>query len=208
MARTPDQPAATAKSQRRRADLLVAARQAFEAQGYVETSVSDIVQIAGGSRASFYSYFTSKDDALSVLVSELADDLFAAATQPVEPGATPLETLAGTIGQFMRAYRDRAALLLILDQATAANETFLQLRLDIRVRFASSLEPIIAARHRRRPDPDDLDPRLTAMALGGMVEDMARGRYLFGQDIDNDQAVHTLAVLWARGLGVRTNHTG
>ena len=71
----------------------------------------DIVQIAGGSRASFYSYFTSKDDALSVLVDELADDLFTVATQPAAAGTTPFETLTATICQFMYAYRDRAPML-------------------------------------------------------------------------------------------------
>jgi len=43
--------------------------------GYVETSVLHIVRLAGGSRASFSSYFDSKDDALSVLVDELTDDV-------------------------------------------------------------------------------------------------------------------------------------
>ena len=186
VARTPDQPTSTAKSCRLRAELLVSARQAFEEQGYVETSVSDIVQIAGGSRASFYSYFTSKDDALSAFVNELADDLFAAATQAVAIGATPFDTLTATIRQFMHAYRDGSALLLILDQATTVNDSFLLLRLAIRERFACSLEQTLGERHRRRPDPDDLDPRLTAVALGGMVEDMARGRYLFRQDIDDE----------------------
>lgn len=167
--------------------------------------MSDIVRLAGGSRASFYSYFTSKDDALGMLVNELTDDLFAAATRPVEPGATPFDNLTATIRQFMHAYRDRAALLLILDQATTVNDAFLDVRLAIRARFATALEATLIGRGQRRPDPDALDPRLTAIALGGMVEDMARGRYLFRQDIDDEQAVHTLAVLWARSLGVRTH---
>ncbi len=205
MARTSDQPTSTARSRKRRAELLEASRQAFEERGYIETSVSDIVQIAGGSRASFYSYFTSKDDALSVLVGELTDDLFNAATKPVASGITPFATLTDSIRQFMLAYRDRAAMLLILDQATVVNDSFLQLRLAIRARFALALESTLTERHRRHPDPDELDPRLTAVALGGMVEDLARGRYLFGQDIDVDEAVHTLAVLWARSLGVRTD---
>jgi AcrR family transcriptional regulator len=205
VARTPDQPTSTAKSRRRRAELLVAARQAFEERGYVDASVSDIVRIAGGSRASFYSYFNSKDDALRVLVTELSEDLFVAATRPVEPASTPFENLVVTIRQFMHAYRDRAPLLLILDQATSVDETFLEVRLAIRARFAASLEATLAERRARRPDPDGLDPRMTAIALGGMVEDLARGRYLFRQDLDDDQAVHTLAVLWARSLGVRTH---
>jgi AcrR family transcriptional regulator len=204
VARTPDQPPSTAKSRRRRADLLLAAQRAFEGQGYVDTGVSDIVRIAGGSRASFYSYFTSKDDALSVLVRELTDDLFAAATHPTELRSTTFENLSASISQFMHAYRDRAPLLLVLDQATTVNPAFMELRLSIRARFAASLETALIQRRQRRPDPDGLDPRLTAIALGGMVEDLARGRYLFGQDIDDAEAVRTLAVLWARSVGVRT----
>jgi AcrR family transcriptional regulator len=201
VARTPDQPPSTAKSRRRRAELLAAAQQAFEERGYVDTGVSDIVRVAGGSRASFYSYFTSKDDALSVLVSELTDDLFVAATHPVELRATTFDNLSASIRQFMHAYRDRAPLLLVLDQATTVNAAFMELRLAIRARFAASLETALLQRRQRRPDPDGLDPRLTAIALGGMVEDLARGRYLFGQNVDDEQAVETLAVLWARGIG-------
>ena len=166
--------------------------------------MSDIVRIAGGSRASFYSYFTSKDAALSVLVSDLTDDLLAAATRPVETHATAFEQLSASIRQFLHAYRDRAPMLLVLDQATTVNAAFTQLRLDIRARFAATLEAALIRRRQRRPDPDGLDPRLTAIALGGMVEDLARGRYLFGQVVDDDQAVHTLAVVWARAVGVPT----
>jgi AcrR family transcriptional regulator len=204
VARTPAHPLATAKSRRRRADLLAAARQAFEERGYVDTSVSDIVRVAGCSRASFYSYFTSKDAALSELVNDLTDDLYAAATLPVDPGATTFGNLAASIRQFMRVYRDRAPLLLVLDQATTVNPAFMEIRLAIRARFAGPLEAALTQRSRRRADPDGLVPRLTAMALGGMVEDLARGLYLFRQDIDDEEAVHTLAVLWARSIGVST----
>nr|MDA8044006.1 TetR/AcrR family transcriptional regulator [Actinomycetota bacterium] len=131
MARTPDDPTSTRKSQQRRADLLLASHQAFEDKGYVETSIADIIRIAGGSRASFYSYFTSKDDVLSILVGDLTDDLFHAATRPVARRATPFENLSDSIRQFMHAYRDRAPLLLVLDQATTVNPAFMQIRLAI-----------------------------------------------------------------------------
>ena len=170
----------------------------------MDTSVSDIVQVAGCSRASFYSYFTSKDAALSELVNDLTDDLYAAATLPVDVGATTFGNLVASIRQFLHVYRDRAPLLLVLDQATTVNPAFLEIRLAIRARFAGPLEAALTQRSRRRADPDGLVPRLTAMALGGMVEDLARGLYLFRQDIDDEEAVHTLAVLWARSLGMST----
>lgn len=188
--------------------MLDAARQVFETQGYVDTNVADIVRVAGGSRASFYSYFTSKDDVLSVLVHELVDDLFTAATRSTDPDrgrasrAVPdrLTDLESSIRLFMHAYRDRAPLLNVLDQATTSNSEFLALRLEIRTRFGARLETVLAERSARHTDPDGLEPRTTAIALGGMVEDMARGCYLLGLDVDEEVAIHTLAVLWARCL--------
>lgn len=200
MARTPDHPVKTDRARQRRRDLLSAARQVFEEMGYSNTTVSDIVRVSGGSRASFYSYFATADDALHELVRELADDLFEASTQPMERHSEPFETLSSTIRQFMHAYRDRALLLAVLDQATVANEAFRVVRLDIRMRFAAS---IAAALEKRAPEADGkLDPEAAAIALGGMVEDMARGRYLLGQDLDDEEAIRTLAVIWARTIGL------
>ena len=122
MARTPDQPISTDRGRRRRDDLLAAARSVFEELGYANTTVSEIVRVSGGSRASFYSYFASADDALHELVDELAEQLFEASTESLHRGDTPIETLTDSIRQFMHAYRDRAALLGVLDQATATSE--------------------------------------------------------------------------------------
>lgn len=204
MARQRDQPAVRAGSVRHRAGLVDAARAVFEARGYVDTSVSDIVREAGGSRASFYSYFTSKDDVLAEIVAEMIDGLFAATTRPVAPERTSFEALEANIEQFLHAYRDRVSMLRVLDQATLTNERFVVMRLDIRARFTNSIEAAVAAHRRHHPDPDGLDPHTTAIALGGMVEELARGRYLFGQEFDEQRAVHTLAVLWARCLGIPT----
>ena len=201
MARTPDQPVSTERGRQRRAQLLDAARQVFEDMRYSNATVSDIVRVAGGSRASFYSYFTSADDVLEELVRELADELFEASTRPLEPADSPFETLASTIRQFMHAYRDLAPLLAVLDQATVASDAFRSVRVGIRMRFAEA----IAAGVKRGPNGTDAAgpaPTTMAIALGGLVEDMARGRYLLGQDIDEDEASHALATIWARAIGL------
>lgn len=172
--------------------------------GYSDATVSDIVRAAGGSRASFYSYFTSADDVLEELVRELADELYEASTRPLEPGDSPFETLVSTIRQFMHAYRDRAPLLAVLDQATVASDAFRSVRLKIRMRFADAIAAGIGRRS-SQADTDGLDATTTAVALGGMVEDMARGRYLLGHDVDENEAIHTLAVIWARSIGLPTS---
>jgi AcrR family transcriptional regulator len=200
MARSPDHPVLTDRARRRRSELLDAARRVFEDVGYSSATVADIVRVSGGSRASFYSYFTSADDALLELVEELADGLFDASTSALASGATPFETLTSSIRQFMHAYRDRAPLLAVLDQATVASNRFRGVRLEIRMRFAGAISEALGRRPR---DPvAGLDVESVAVALGGMVEDMARGRYLLGQEIDEEVAIRTLAVIWARAVGV------
>ncbi len=192
----------TDRSRRRRDALLVAARRVFEEHGYFDAKVADIVKLAKASHGTFYTYFDSKDDALRALVTELADDLYAASTQPVGPHDTPFLTLQATIRQFMHAYRDRAPMLRILEQATSVSEEFLTVRLQIRARFAEGLEAVIRAQQERHPDPDGLDPKLAAYALGGMAEDFARGRYVLGQLLDDDAGITTLSLIWARATGL------
>lgn len=182
----------------------MAARQVFEAQGYFDTKVADIVRVADASHGTFYTYFDSKDDALKALVAELVDDLYAATVKPIGARQTPFLTLQATIRQFMHAYRDRAALLRILDQATSVSEDFLAVRLEIRDRFAKSLAAVLRARQARHPDPDGLDPNVAAYVLGGMAEDFARGRYVLGQRLSEERGIATLSVIWARAIGVET----
>jgi len=74
--------APTPKGRRRQSDLLDAARSTFADQGYFETRVEDIAQRAHVSRATFYTYFDSKDDILAVLVEQLVDDLYEASAAP------------------------------------------------------------------------------------------------------------------------------
>ena len=203
MARTPDHPVTTERARQRRNELLEAARIVFEEVGYAKATVADVVRVSGGSRASFYSYFTSADDALHELIREMTDDLFTAATLPVEWTRSPFENLVSTVRQFMHAYRQRAKLLAVLDQATLTSPRFRAIRLEIRTRFAAAIAGTLSARM-EAADPDGLGAETTAIALGGMVEDMARGAYLLGQPIVEEEAIRTLAVIWARAVGLPT----
>jgi AcrR family transcriptional regulator len=173
----------------------------FSELGYFDTRVDDIASRAKMSRVSFYTYFESKDAVLAVLVAELVDDLFEASAAPLTGLDTPYETLGATIRQFMHAYRDRAAMIRVLEQAVAVSDEFLAIRIDIRARFGRRLARSIHTR-----DGVALDPELAAYALGGMVDDFARGAYLLNQVVDEDAAIATMATIWARALGVPTDH--
>ncbi len=201
-------PLPTAKSRQRREELLTAAQRVFAEHGYFDTRIADVVAVAEVAHGTFYTYFSSKDDVLRALVGRMSDDLFELTSHPVERSDTPFLMLEATIRQFMHAYRDWAGLLRILDQAVAFSDEFLVLRQQIRDRFGERIERAIRAhqgrqgRQRRQGRQAALDPALAAYALGGMVEDFARGCYTLGHPVEEEQAVSTLAVIWARAVGL------
>lgn len=105
----------------------------------------------------------------------------------------------------MHAYRDRAGMIRILEQATASSDEFLRARLEIRKRFSARIEQALRTQMGRHgsvgPNASDrLDPTIGAYALGGMVEDFARGCDILHQLVEEEEAIDTLAVIWARAV--------
>lgn len=202
LARATVSEAPTPKGRRRQSELLAAARETFIERGYFDTRVEDIAQRANVSRATFYTYFESKDEILAVIVGELVDDLFDASGESLATAATPYLTLEATIRQFMHAYRDRAEMIRILEQAVAFSDEFLEIRMQIRARFGERLAGVIRAQQGDAGRGGGLDPELASYALGGMVDDFARGCYVLHQLVDDDAAIDTLTTIWARAIGL------
>ncbi len=59
----------------RRANLLAAARSVFAQRGYHSASVSDILEVAGVARGTFYNHFDSKRDVFSAVLAELMGEV-------------------------------------------------------------------------------------------------------------------------------------
>jgi AcrR family transcriptional regulator len=68
----------------------------FDAKGFDETTVEEIAQAAGVSRASFFRYFSSKDDLLAQNVIRYGHAL-TAAIKASPPSSTPLEIMRETV---------------------------------------------------------------------------------------------------------------
>jgi len=63
----------------RRAEILQTARRLFQAQGYANTSVDEIVRDAQVAKGTFYYYFKSKEAVLAALAHQLVMDMVAQA---------------------------------------------------------------------------------------------------------------------------------
>ncbi len=98
----------TPRGEARRTALLEAAREVFLEQGYEGASIEEIVRRVGGSKASLYSYFGSKEGLFWELVGTLSDEFLAELAVPTRADAQ-LEQILNTIGmRFLRAFLDPA----------------------------------------------------------------------------------------------------
>ena len=192
----------TVKGQRRRDELLKAAQDVFEREGYFDTRVTDIVTQAHVSHGTFYVYFDSKDDILRCLIDQLVEELYVGSTE--EEGlheASAYAQLEATIRQFMAVYKANAKMMRILEQVVAFDDEVREIRLGIILRFTERIKAAIVAFQARGGDPD-LDPAHAAQALGGMVGDYAFACYVLKQDIDERVAIATMARIWAKAVGI------
>lgn len=194
----PDAPAATAprtaRGERTAARLRDAARQVFADLGFAAARVEDVVEVAGVSHGTFYTYYENKAAVLDALVDETAAALLEVAEEPWE-GEDVEATLEAVIGRFVDLILREAAVIATWLEASAHDPHFRdRLRLvrgRVATQVAGHIAPVSRAGH---------DPEVVAGALVAMVEGYATRGLLTAADADRTAAVRTLARLWAGGL--------
>jgi AcrR family transcriptional regulator len=74
-------PRVTKDPQIRIAEIIAAAEELFNARGYQETQISDIVKAIGVAQGTFYYYFKSKDEVVEAIVRRKMDRILAEAEE-------------------------------------------------------------------------------------------------------------------------------
>jgi AcrR family transcriptional regulator len=93
----------------KRAAVLAHAARLFAERGYDRTSMAEIAQAQGVSKALFYHYFPAKDALLFAIIRTHLDELVAAAeTAAAEPGC-PRARLQAVVTAILDCYRDADA---------------------------------------------------------------------------------------------------
>lgn len=171
--------------------LRAAAREVFRELGYAAARVEDIVNRAGVSHGTFYTYYANKADILEALVRDAAARLDEVASSPWE-GPDVRATLEEVIGRFLRVYEEEADVIAVWRQAAASEPRFADLLREVRrgyiQRVVDNLTPLS---HR-----GDVDVEVAASALVAMVEGYATERYAAATPEERAGAVRTLAALW------------
>jgi AcrR family transcriptional regulator len=90
------------RKQDRRDAIVRAARQSFMENGYAGTSMSGLLKTLGGSKATLWSYFRSKEDLFAAVVEEATADFQAELGDVLQSGAGLANELAGFCRTFLR----------------------------------------------------------------------------------------------------------
>lgn len=190
----------TARGQRTRERLLVAAREVFEARGFDGTRMGDIAEAAGVSHGTVYTWFPTKVDILHAVAVSMTEAMGASLRAPEDADLAHRIAIANE--RYFAAYRQCARLLEVVQQAAVVDESFRDILVDLR---RAHVDRVARAIRRMQSDgtaSTDLDPHTSAAALCGMVEGFARHWLGQGEQHDEELALRTLDALWVRALGI------
>lgn len=190
----------TARGQATRERLIAAARDVFAERGFAGTRMGDIADAAGVAHGTVYTYFDTKEEVLVAVLEEVRSDLHAAMTLPNV--REPIARIEAANRAYLDGYRDHAALLRVASEASAADERFADVLLDLRRTHVKRVAAAIRKLQQESLAAADLDPHTSAAALCGMVEGFAAHWLGRGEAHDEALATWTLTQLWVRSLGM------
>ncbi|MHA6629752.1 TetR/AcrR family transcriptional regulator [Pseudonocardia sichuanensis] len=198
------------RGRRTRRQLLVAAREVFERDGFLDARVTDISAAAGASHGSFYTYFESKTDIFRTLCAQEMDALYVGTggSDPDGDEPDPIARIERSNRRFVDIYKRNAALLGLFEQVTAYDEEVRKLRMTVRDRAVSRVQRSIVQLQEAGMADRDLDPFHSASALVTMVNSTVHFWLVLGEQFDEETLVRTLTQLWARALGLDPARAG
>jgi AcrR family transcriptional regulator len=193
------------KRQRRAAatseQLLLAAREVFEARGFVATSVGAITEAANTAHGTFYLYFKNKEDAFARLMGEVTGEMYREA-RPVR-AADRSEAVEAAIRNYLTVFNANRGLWRCLIEGThhspAVEKLWRGLRRPFIERIETGLEHLVSIGAVR-----EMDTSVAAQALGSMVEWFAFAHIVLqeppGTRRTLDEVAHTLTDLWMHAV--------
>lgn len=180
-----------------------AARQVFELDGFLDARIIDITAHAGVAAGTFYTYFTTKEDAFAAVMEDVNEEMLHPRLREIADRDDPEAVIEAANRAYLLAYRRNARLMALMEQVAQINGDFRRLRLRRAQAFGERNAQAIARLQQRGLADAELDPRLTADALSGMVSRMAYLRYVLGFGHASPETLaRTLTRLWVNALGM------
>lgn len=193
----------------RRGELLEAARTVFARQGFGATSVTDITDEAGVSRATFYVYFASKREVFAALAEQVRDTFLAAQSIDGLEHDDVATVLRVTTQASLHAVVDNLELIRVLDHQALSDDDVRTLWAGIRRRSVRRTAKYYdRLRERGIVDPV-ADHEAIALMAGGLNEMYAPA--IRDGSVSFDHVLEQVLALTGSALGIGplspgTNH--
>jgi len=163
-------------AEERREALLDAALEVFAARGYHGSSIDDIAQAAGVSKALIYEHFESKKDLHASLLETQSEELFvrlASAAATAEPGEVRLRAGVDAFLTFVEERREGWRVLF----RDAADPDLARVLEELQAQATAAVAGLIAAEPAARGDARDQRVTMLAQLLSGAVQALANWWY-------------------------------
>ena len=191
----------TARGERTRQKLLVAAERIFAELGYHEASIVKITEAAGVGQGTFYLYFSGKQQVFDEVVLDLNSRVRHAMTEASAKGTTRAERELLGFDAFFRFTAEHPALYRIIRQAEFVSPEMLHLHYErLTSGYVAGLRQAMEA-----GEIADGDPELLAWALMGIGELVGMRWILWnGRTELPADVLEELGRIITRALGSRT----
>ncbi len=181
--------------------LLLAAREVFEARGYQATTVGGITDRAATAHGTFYLYFRNKEDAFTTVMTEVIGEMLEEAEAPWNGDLH--SAVARAVRRVLEVFRAHRGLWRCLfegmHQSPAIERMWLDLRRPFFQRIEQTLDRMVAAGFIR-----PMNTHVAAHAMGAMVEWFAFTNVELDEppmdEVPLDEAVEVLTDLWLHAL--------
>jgi AcrR family transcriptional regulator len=190
------------RAQKTRQALLTAAAELFAQQGYLDTTVGQIAELAGVGLGTFYQYFRDRADIITTLVRTTVTGVL-----KVDRRWDPSRGRHGVrsvLGAFVRWYAATAPFQSVWEEVTHVQPEMAALRRETTRMFTHALETSLAEGADAGVVRSDLDLNATARALTAMVDRYCYLTYVFdppsGGVPTADETADLLTALWADAL--------
>jgi AcrR family transcriptional regulator len=201
----------TPKGQRTRKALLDAARVVFERDGFLDARISDITEECKMASGTFYTYFLSKEQIFYELAVGLLQEMLTGdSDMSVKTQGDPFSGIERANRRYLASYHKNAALMGLIEQVATFDEDLRLLRHARTRAFTERAKRQVASLQQLGHVSSDLDPYYCAVALTSMVSRYAYVCFVLPSEVDRDldfeESVKTLSVLWANSLGISHNY--
>ena len=182
----------SSKGRQTRQSIEEAARTLFAQRGFHGTTLADITAAAGRSTASFYRYYSDKEDLLAALAETFLHEVVDLPTVPDDS-----DFFARAVGLYWTMFKPNIGVMVAVEQLASTQPRFAALQNQFR-RYGTDIVRTSVRRAQQQGYARDIDIDHTSLAIALLFERFTGVCLSMG--ISDDDAVATLSTIWRKTL--------